>query len=182
MPLLRRETDTLPEDIFALSSDDFPWGIAHVRSRQEKVLARYLVRHRIPFYLPLREHRRMSGGRSVVSQLPIFGGYVFHRAPQVQSDLLWRSNVVASLINVIDQELLNDELEQIRSLQLRGASFEPYDDLAEGETVRIASGVFAGYHGVVERGKGHDRLIVRITLIRQAVAVEFDRRVLQRAR
>jgi hypothetical protein len=39
--------------------------------------------------------------------------------------------------------------------------------------------VFAGYSGVVVREKGRDRLIVQISLLRTAVAVELDREILR---
>ena len=182
MPLLAKETDIQPEDIFSLSAGDFPWGVAHVRSRQEKVLARHLLQNGIPFYLPLTEERRKRAGRTFVSHLPLFPGYVFHRAPEGRRDVLWRSDVVANLIQVQDHDQLTRELEQLRRLQLAGAALKPYHELVPGEPVRIAEGAFAGYTGVVLRGKGHDRLVVRVSLLRQAISVEFDRDVLQRLR
>lgn len=182
MPLLPREIDVFPDDLFTLPAGDYPWGVAHVRSRQEKVLARYLVQNGIPFYLPLTDVRRKRAGRVLVSHVPLFPGYVFHRAPQERRDLLWRSDVVASLIAVSDHQQLTTELEQLRRLQLAGADLKPYHELMPGEVVRIAEGAFAGYSGVVVRGKGYDRLVVRVSLLKQAVSVEFDREVLQRLR
>jgi transcription antitermination factor NusG len=182
MPLLPKETDILPDDLFSLSTEEHPWGVAHVRSRQEKMLARHLAQNAIPFYLPMTDLRRKRAGRTYTSHLPLFPGYVFHRASRAQRDLIWRSNVVANLIEVANQEQLGEELAQLRALQLSGASLKPYQELVPGESVRIAEGAFAGYTGIVVRGKGHDRLIVRVTLIRQAVSVEFDREVLQRAK
>lgn len=67
-------------------------------------------------------------------------------------------------------------------LQLAGASLMPWNELLPGQPVRIESGSFAGYTGVVVRGKGNDRLIVRISLLRQSASVEFDREVLRRVR
>lgn len=182
MPLLREETTIFPADLFSMDASTLPWGVAHVRSRQEKVLARHLTEHRIPFYLPVGTVRRKSGARTVTSHLPLFAGYVFHRAPESQRDLLWRSNVVANLIDVEDQQQLDDELSQIRRLQETGASLRIVPQLVTGQAVRIVEGVFAGYSGVVERGKGTDRLIIRVSLLRQAVSVEFDREVLKPAR
>lgn len=180
MPLLPKERDILPDDIFTLDATVFPWGVAHVRSRQEKTLARRLAEHGVPFYLPLSHTRRSRGGRTFDSHLPLFSGYVFHRAMLEQRDVLWRSNVVAQLIDVPAQSELGEELEQLRRLQLAGASLQVYHELVAGQPVRIESGPFAGYSGVVLRGKGHNRLVVKISLLRQAVVVEFDREVLRR--
>jgi transcription termination/antitermination protein NusG len=182
MPLLPKEIDFQPEDLFALSLEEYPWGVAHVRSRQEKVLARHLTQNAIPFYLPLTEERRKRSGRTFVSHIPLFPGYVFHRAPEGRREVLWRSEVVANLIPVQDHGQLTRQLEQLRRLQIAGAALKPYHELVPGEPVRIAEGAFAGYTGVVVRGKGHDRLVVHVSLLKQAVSVEFARDVLQRLR
>ncbi|HEX7152392.1 MAG TPA: transcription termination/antitermination NusG family protein [Thermoanaerobaculia bacterium] len=182
MPLLPKEIDILPDGIFSLSYDSHPWNVAHVRSRQEKVLARHLVRHEIAFYLPLMETRRKSGGRQLTSYVPLFPGYVFFRPQPGQRDLVWRSNVAANVIDVPDQELLGRELQQIRQLQLAGASFRTELELAVGDAVQVQEGAFSGYSGVVLREKGRDRLIVQISLIRQAVSVEFERDVVARSK
>ena len=180
MPLLPKETEILPAEIFSLSPETHPWGVAHVRSRQEKVLARYLAEQNIPFYLPTTTVQRKREARTRTSHLPLFAGYVFHRAPDEKRELIWRSNVVANLIEVADQTQLGDELAQLRSLQQSGASFKLYHELLPGEPVRIVHGAFAGYSGVVMRAKGQERLIVSVSLLRQAVSVEFDREVVQR--
>lgn len=182
MPLLPRQTEIFPDDLFDLAIERLPWGVAHVRSRQEKVLARHLVQKGIPFYLPVTEVKRKRAGRAYASYVPLFPGYVFHRALPAERDVLWRSNVIANLIDVPNQSELDRELKQLRELQIRGASLKPYQQLVPGDPVRVAEGSFAGYTGVVERGKAGARLIVRISLLNQAVAVEFDRAVLQRVR
>ena len=182
MPLLPREVDILPEEIFTLPAGAFPWGVAHVRSRQEKVLARHLAENGIAFYLPLTMTRRQRAGRVFTSHLPLFGGYVFHRAGRERLDLLRRSNVVAKLMDVPDQEELGAARAQVRQLHHAGASLKPWTELLPGQPVRIESGSFAGYTGVVVRGKGHDRLVVSISLLRQSASVELDREVLRRVR
>lgn len=182
MPLLPREADILPENLFDLPSEEFPWVVAHVRSRQEKVLARHLAESGVAYYLPLTMTRRKRAGRTFTSHLPLFPGYVFVRVSAQTRDLIWRSHVVANLVEVPDQAQLGTELVQLRQLQVSGASLRTHHELPPGQPVRIESGAFAGYTGIVERGKGNDRLIVRISLIRQSVAVEFDREMLRRVR
>src|SRR5690349_19027903 len=114
MPLLRKEPEIFPDDIFDAPE---PWRVAHVRSRQEKLLARHLLQHGIAFYLPQMERTVVRGGRRLTSHLPLFGGYVFFRGGAAARQTALRSNVVARLIEVENQALLNDELLQIRTLQ-----------------------------------------------------------------
>jgi transcriptional antiterminator RfaH len=179
MPLLPREPQIEPEEIFSL---DEPWRVAHVRSRQEKALARYAHEHRIAFYLPQIEKQTERSGRRFSSYLPLFPGYFFFRGDAVARDRVMRSDLAVSIIDVADQEILGRELGQIRELQLAGASLMPVETFAAGDAVRVSEGAFAGYEGVVARSGRSERLIVSISLLRKSIAVELDRGVLRRPR
>lgn len=179
MPLLPKEVDIAPEAIFELPDD---WYVAHVRSRQEKVLARFLFQREIAFYLPQTTRTALSGGRTRTSHLPLFPGYVFFRGRRSARDTVVRSDLAVHILDVSDQELIGNELRQLRQLQLSGASFIHYDAILPGEPVRVSEGVFAGYTGVVMRSARGERLVVSISLLRKNVAVEFERATLRRTR
>jgi transcription antitermination factor NusG len=181
MPLLKRGTEIFPPGIFELSEADFPWWVAHTRSRQEKALARYLEPLGVPLYLPHREKRTRRAGRAFVSYLPLFPGYVFFRGPGAARHTALRSNLLVRILEVPDQVLLNRELAQLRSLQESGASLVPYEELGPGDAVRVVDGPFKGYSGVVVRGRARLRLVVSITMLQKAVAIEFDRDALAQA-
>src|SRR5215213_252823 len=118
MPLLPKEAEIHPDSIF--ESEALPWRIAHVRSRQEKVLARHLLQNEIAFYLPQIEKRSVRSGRIFYSFVPLFPGYLFFRGEAAERQMALRSNVIANLIDVEDQPLLHMQLAQIRRLQLEG--------------------------------------------------------------
>lgn len=179
MPILPREPQIEPETIFSLPD---PWRVAHVRSRQEKSLARYAHEKRIAYYLPQVVKVAERSGRRFTSYLPLFSGYFFFRGGLPARDLIVRSDLAVSILDVADQETLGRELRQLRELQLAGASLQPVETFEPGETVRIGEGPFAGYEGVVARGGRGERLIVSISLLRKSVAVEFEPAVLRRAR
>ena len=179
MPLLPKEPQLSSETIFDAPD---PWRVAHVRSRQEKVLARHLLQSGIAFYLPQIEKSATRGGRRFASYVPLFPGYVFFRGGPADRLTALRSNVIASLIEVENQTLLNDELQQIRRLQLAGASLIPVEQFAVGDAVRINEGAFAGYEGIVVRTPKRDRLLVSISLLRKTIAVEFPRTAINRRR
>ncbi len=180
MPLLKAGVEIFPSNLFLfeLSETDFPWWVAHVRSRQEKVLARYLLSLKVAFYLPHREQRTERAGRRFVSYLPLFPGYVFFRGSRVHRYVALRSNLIARILDVPDQALLNRELAQLRALQQSGGSLVPCAYIAPGDAVRIVEGPFKGYTGVVVRGAARPRLVVSVSMLRRAVAVEFERDVL----
>ncbi len=178
MALLKREPEIFPEGIFGLPEADFPWWVAHTRSRQEKALTRYLLPLQIPFHLPLREKRSRRSGRTFISYLPLFRGYVFFRGSGAERHAALRSNLIVRVLDVPDQALLTRELGELRELQRMGASLVPYTPIAPGDVVRVADGPFQGYSGVVVRGASRPRLVVSISVLRKAVAVEFERDVL----
>ena len=179
MPLLPKEIDLYPEALFSLP---FRWSVAHVRSRQEKLLARELLQKQIAFYLPQMERLTERASRRFRSYVPLFAGYLFFRGGDAARDAVLRHAAVARVIDVDDQELLTAQLEQIRRLQLAGASFEIYEELVPEDPVTITEGPFRGYRGAVVRSGRGDRLVVSISVLRKSIAVEFGRPVLRRLR
>lgn len=164
-----------PSTLFESSEDASRWIVAHTRSRQEKVLARHLESLRVPFYLPSAEHSRRRNGRRLASYLPLFPGYVFIRGGAPERALVTRSPVVVRLLDPPDPAELQEELWQLRRLQLSGAELFPGPAFGSGDAVRVTEGPFRGYRGVVLRAQGRLRLVVSISMLRQAVVVEFDR-------
>jgi len=178
MPILDKESDIFPEDLFDLPTAGAPWEIAHLRSRQEKSVARLLLDAQKPFYLPQICQTKKSNGRTLVSHLPLFPGYIFIRRVDGLRETLWRTSAVANILDVDDQKTLHAELLQIRQLQASGAVLTPRIDLVPGDSVRIEEGAFAGYSGIVLQERGAFRLIVSVSILKKSVAVEFPRDVL----
>lgn len=172
MPILKREEDAFPESIFDLEE---PWWVAHLRSRQEKVLARYLREHNVPFYLPQMEKRIRRSGRTFVSYLPLFTGYLFFRGGRDERLEAVKSNVIVSVLEPPDQAEISAELRQLHELQLADVPLVPHAFVGPGDSVLITEGAFQGYRGVVLKEKGITRLIVSVSFIRQSVALEIDR-------
>jgi transcriptional antiterminator RfaH len=174
MPILKREPDLWPGELFEPSPAILPWQVAYVRSRQEKNLVR-LLRGRMPFYLPQWEQVRRRGGRSFSSWLPLFSGYVFLRGSRNDRRLALSSNLVVSFIEVPDQQRLHDELGQLHRLQSEGGILEPWPQLVVGDEVVIRQGPFDGYRGVIVRERGRTRLIVSVSTLARSIAVELGR-------
>lgn len=181
MPLLRREIEAFPQELFQLPEGPWPWCVASVRSRQEKVLARQLVAHQVPFYLPIGEKHSTISGRRRVSFSPLFPGYVFFRGGAHQRRLAFASRVIVRLLPIADPERLHTELAQLKRLQDAGAVMTPFVPLAIGEAVRVVDGPFRGYSGMVVRETSRLRLLVSVSMLKRTVAVELPREVLSRA-
>ena len=206
MPLLKREPEIFPADLFgpppegdaaagspqvaaagALSAGDLPavagpWWVAHVRSRQEKALARHLLQWVVPFYLPQREHRFRAGDRWRTSHLPLFTSYVFFRGGAGERLKALKSNLIVHLLTVREEDGLEQQLRSLWLLQLNGAPLVPHPYLGPGDDVEVTAGPLKGYRGRVLREKGNYRLVVSITLLRQSVAADVDRAALAPAK
>ena len=178
MPILKREVDLFPSHLFELSWNEHPWWVAYVRSRQEKALARHLAGHGVGFYLPQAEKRTRRAGRTFVSSLPLFGGYLFFRGTAEARRTALQSDLVVQVLGVLDQERLQGELESLLRLQLAGVPLVPHPYLEVGDEVKIVEGPFRGCTGTVLREKGRLRLVVSVTFLRQSVAAELNREVL----
>lgn len=182
MPILKREVDFSPPNLFELCRLDEPWWVAHVRSRQEKRLARHLLGEGVGFYLPQSEKEVRRNGRTFVSHLPLFPGYLFFRGPAAARLAALRSDLIVQVLPVADQDGLERELESLWRLQQSGAPLVSHPYLGPGDEVEIVDGPLRGWTGTVLREKGRLRLVVSVTLLRQAVAAELDRDALVPAR
>lgn len=175
VPLLKREPDVYPNDLFQVSPGALPWWVAHVRSRQEKALARHLLNHSVPYFLPQEEKQTRREGRLRLSLLPLFPGYVFFRGGAAERLTAQRSQVMVRALEVGDQPLLHGELETIRRLQAAGHPVSPHSRLGQGDDVEVVEGPLQGLVGTVLRDSGPARLVVSVTFLGQSVAAILDR-------
>ncbi len=171
MPILKPEADFYPQDLFELPSDEFPWWVAHVRSRQEKVVAREAIYRNVPFYLPQRE-QPSEGARRRISYIPLFQGYLFFRGGADARLEVLKTNQCVRILDVTDQSGIQEDLQQIKRLQESQLMLVPHPELAEGDPVKITEGPFKGYVGILEARKGRIRLIVAVRFIHRFVSVE----------
>jgi transcription antitermination factor NusG len=178
VPILKREVDLFPSHLFELSRNEHPWWVAYVRSRQEKGLGRHLSGHGVGFYLPQAEKRTRRAGRTFVSSLPLFPGYLFFRGTPEARRTALRSDLIVQVLAVRDQEGLHAELASLWRLQQAGASLVPHPYIEVGDEVEIVDGPLRGWTGTVLREKGRLRLVVSVTFLRQSVAAELDRELL----
>jgi transcriptional antiterminator RfaH len=106
--------------------------------------------------------------------MPLFSGYLFFCGQEDQRVELLRTNRVANLIEVIDQEILIDELVQIAQALRSGAPLTPYKYLKAGQKCRVITGPLIGMEGIVVRTKNAIRLVLQIDMLGQAASVEID--------
>ncbi|MBA7680171.1 Transcription antitermination protein RfaH [subsurface metagenome] len=150
------------------------WWVVHTRSRNEKALAHDLMSKNISYFLPMSWNIRRRSRRTIRSFLPLFSGYLFFCGQEDQRVELLRTNRVANLIEVIDQETLLDELVQIAQALRSGAPLTPHKYLKAGQKCRVITGPLIGLEGIVVKTKNAIRLILQIDMLGQAASVEID--------
>ena len=150
------------------------WWVAHTKSRNEKALAHELVNKNISYFLPMTWNIRRHKGRKIKSLLPLFSSYVFFCGDEKQRLEVLRTNRVANLIEVKDQDKFVNELTQIEQALLAGADLAPHKYLKKGQCCRVITGPLEDLQGIVVTTKGTMRLILQIDILGQGASVEVD--------
>ena len=150
------------------------WWVAHTKSRNEKALAHDLIDKEISYFLPMTWKVRRKSRRTIKSLLPLFGGYVFFCGDENQRTELLRTDRVANLIEVIDQEKFLRELVQIQRVLQAGAPVVPHNYIKVGQKCRVVAGPLMGLQGIVVENKGVMRLVLQVDMLGQAASVEID--------
>jgi len=150
------------------------WWVAHTKSRNEKALAHDLIGKNINYFLPMTWRVWRKSRRTLRSLLPLFSGYLFFCGGENQRLELLRTNRVANIIEVKDQQKLLDELLQIEQALRAGAPLTPYKYIKAGQRCRVIAGPLLGLEGIVVKTKNVMRLVLQIDMLGQAASVEID--------
>ena len=150
------------------------WWVVHTKSRNEKALAHDLIRRKISYFLPMSWKVRRKSRRTIRSLLPLFGGYLFFCGQENDRIELLRTDRVANLIEVKDQQRLLRELQQVEQALKAGVPVTPHKYVREGQKCRVMAGPLLGLEGVVATTRGATRLVLQVDMLGQAASVEID--------
>lgn len=172
--------ETLEQPLIALAREpEARWFVAHTRPRCEKKLLEHCERNEFAATLPCYSSAHKYRGKTVVFRKPLFPGYVFlHLAPG-HSVSLRQSDLVANLLNVPDQPLLQTQLLDILRALESGLEVQLAPEIGAGTRVRIKSGPLRGVEGLVENRLGPDTVVLRLDFISQAAAVRIGAELLE---
>ena len=150
------------------------WWVAHTKSRNEKALAHDLKAKNVGYFLPMTWKVRRQSHRTIRSLLPLFTGYLFFCGDEAGRIELLKTNRVANLIEVSDQENLVSELARFERALLAGAPLIPHKYLEKGQWCRVIAGPLLGLEGIVVQARSNARLVLQIDMLGQAASVEID--------
>lgn len=179
MPALSRESDIFPHDLLArpelgLESAQTWWAL-YTRPQQDKKLMRCLTAAELPFYAPvIGRHRRARDGRIRTAYVPLFPSYVFIYGANEERYQALTTSCVSQWMRVADPHALTEDLRRIHRLIQIGVPLTPEARLTPGLRVRIRSGPFLGFEGVIVRRCQHTRLVVAVNFLQRGASVQLD--------
>jgi transcription antitermination factor NusG len=155
---------------------NYPWYALRVRSRYENTVATHLQARGFESLLPLYKCRRRWSDRCKEIELPLFPGYVFCQFNPLNRLPILSIPGVVHIVGVGRTPVPIDESE-IAALQAAvksGLPKQPWPFLEIGHRVRIEYGPFCGVQGILLGFRGHQRLVLSVTLLQRSVAVQID--------
>jgi transcriptional antiterminator RfaH len=173
MPVLAAEPSLFPNDLFDAERACGLWHVLHTKPRQEKSLARELLRREIAYFLPVTPNRFDVRGRVVVSHVPLFPGYLFLRCDRDQLLAALSTRRVVRPLVVVDQQQLTDDLRQVQSLLRSGLEVTPHEFVA-GQEVEITTGPLTGFRGRIVCTASGNRFVVAVDFIQRGASVVCD--------
>lgn len=155
------------------------WWVLHTHARNEKRVASALVEHGIQHFLPLVYVHHTYAKSEATFAVPLFPSYVFLCGGHAECDRARRTNRLASILEVVDQDQLRTELSCICRIVERGHAVELFPSLQPGQRCRITGGALKGLEGVVIQQGHRCRMYVSVTMLGQSAVVEVDAGVLE---
>ncbi len=155
------------------------WWVLHTRSRNEKVVAEHLTRGGVQHFLPLVGRGRHRGLPRSRTSIPLFPGYVFLCGGPEDREKALKTNRVANVLDVADQERLRRELSRIERVVSSAGPVGLYPRLKTGCRCRVTTGSLIGLEGVVVRRPGPWRVYVGVAFLGQSAELEIDPSMLE---
>jgi transcription termination/antitermination protein NusG len=157
-------------------SDARRWFALQTRSRHEKVARNELVQRNIETFLPTILQVSQWKDRKKKIEFPLFSGYCFARFASDDRLPVLQSAGVVRIIgpNGRPEPIPEAEIDSLMILMNNRARFDVHPILQEGMPVEVIRGPLQGVRGRLVRYARSCRVVVSISLIQQAVAVEID--------
>lgn len=151
------------------------WYALHVHSQCERAVQDALRRRGIEEFYPTYSEHVSYSDRTKTVQRSLFPGYLFARADDRTLPALGRIAMVVRVLGDPPEPVDEKELEDVRRLVRSGFEVEscPVPVIGIGEAVIVQNGSFRGVQGTVVRGTNGSKLVVSISMLGRAVAVEM---------
>jgi len=152
------------------------WFAIQTLSRHEKLVRDQLARRKVEHFLPTTKRINQWTDRKKEVEIPLFAGYCFARMSWVDRLPILQSQGVVRLVGRAGrpEPIPDEEIDSLRNLINKSLELVDHPCLKEGMLVEVIRGPLQGAKGRLVREARYARLVVGITLIQRAVAVEID--------
>lgn len=154
------------------------WYAIRVRSNFEKIASNTFQQMGYEEFTPFYRTKRRWSDRTKIIDAPLFPGYVFCRFDAQHRLPILQATGVVSIVSFGKDPVAVDEneLDAIRRAMTDGRHVQPWPYLKVGRRVRLLGGALHGIEGQLLQLKDkRQRVVVSISLLQRAVAVELDR-------
>ena len=151
------------------------WIAVYTKSRHEKVVHQKLENKNIEAYCPIFKERRQWSDRKRWVEFPLFRSYVFAKIELKNSIYILQTMGVHHIIKFQGNiSIIPDEIIQnIKSMVDGGFTIEQVEYFVKGDEVIVVDGPLKGMDGIVVKIKNENKLVLKIEVIQQAIAVQI---------
>lgn len=153
------------------------WFALQVKVRFEETCARILRTKGYEEFLPLTSFTVCGNvPKALKKALPLFPGYLFCKMNSNVNGPLVTTPGVMRIVSFggVPCSINEKEITAIRCLMESGRPMYAWPHLHVGQRITITAGPFCGVQGNLLRIKGGNRLVVCISVLQRAAAVEID--------
>ncbi len=111
--------------------------------------------------------------------LPLFSGYVFFCGSEADRLEVLKTNRVAGLLNINDQQHLVSELLPIEKALTSGMNLAPHSYIKAGQRCKVVAGSLMGTEGLVVSDQNKTRLVLQVDILGKATCLEIDAALLE---
>ena len=160
----------------AAENTNYSWYALRVRSRHENTVSSHLQARGYESFLPLYKSQRRWSDRFKEIELPLFPGYVFCQFNPLNRLPILTVPGIVHVVGIARTPVAIDETEiaALQTIVKSGLPRQPWPLLEIGHTVRIEHGPLCGVEGILLGFRGHQRLVLSVTLLQRSVAVQVD--------
>ena len=152
------------------------WFAVQTLSRHEKRVRAQLAGRNVEHFLPTTKRINRWSDRRQEVEVPLFAGYCFARLSGADRLAVLRSQGVVRFVGSAGrpEPIPDEEIDSLKRLLSSSSDFVSYPYLKEGMFVEVIRGPLQGIKGRLIREARYARLVLSITLIQRAVAIEIN--------
>jgi len=153
------------------------WFALQVKTRMERMAIQVLEGKGIVSFAAMYKQARRWSDRVKYVDGPLFPGYIFCQFDRIQRVDVLQTPGVISIVRFGNHPapIPDEEITSLQAAVASGLPVWPLPHLQPGTRVQIKNSCLGQLSGVLLREKSSMRVVVNVTLLQRAVAVELSR-------